>query len=467
MKKPDSKSRTIKNKKTKKSKNSIIPENIGNNEISKANIRYKDCRMSPDKLRASKRNPKLHPEKQIHMLMGSINQFGPTAPILCDEKGRVLAGHGRLEAMKRLKLKKVPVRIIHGLSKTEKRAYLIADNKLAQLGKWDSVMLEEEVEKLLQDNFNIEYTGFTTAEIDQMIGSPLAQLEDRAQLMAIDLSPNIVSVGGDLWICGHHRLYCGSALENSSYSKLLEKQVADLCFTDPPYNVSTNFISGKGKHKHEDFPMASGELSIEGFTSFLSKTFKHIFEHTSPSATIFSCMDWRHMREILEAGEKHFGSLAQLCVWVKDNGGMGSFYRSQHELVFAFRKGSSGHINNFGLGGIRYRTNVWSYPGSNTFKGRGQELLKLHPTVKPFSLVADAIRDCSHRNSIVLDPFCGSGTILVAAEATGRRARAIELDGRHVDTAVRRWQRFTGQEAILAGTTKTFSEISERRMEGK
>ncbi|OFW89298.1 MAG: hypothetical protein A3B66_00450 [Alphaproteobacteria bacterium RIFCSPHIGHO2_02_FULL_46_13] len=424
--------------------------------------------LPPDKLVPWDKNPRIHGDKQLSALEASIKEFGFTNPILIDDKRTILAGHGRSEAAKRIGLKEVPVVVLRGLSKKEKRAYVIADNKLAQMGQWDTDLLTYQFDELLVEGYDLQCTGFSTAEIDTIMPDILAQPEDGAELEYEDIPKETVSRKGDLWICGPHRLYCGDSLQKSSYEAVMEGRVADLCVTDPPYNVKTKgHICGKGKNKHEDFRMAYGELSIKEFTDFLSTVFGHISGNTSKNATIFSFMDWRHMREVQEAGEKKFGELAQLCVWVKDNGGMGTFYRSQHELVFVFRKGSSGHINNFELGKFRYRTNVWNYPGANTFKGKGNKLLELHPTVKPFSLIADAIRDCSHKQSIILDPFCGSGTILVAAHLTGRCARAIELDETYVDTSVRRWERYTGQSAVLDETGKTFDEMSIIRLNKK
>ena len=214
--------------------------------------------------------------------------------------------------------------------------------------------------------------------------------------------------------------------------------------------------------------MASGEMSVSEFTDFMKSAFSHIHAFAQEGAIVYGFMDWRHTMEIQSAALPLFGLPRQLCVWVKDNGGMGSFYRSQHELVFVFKKGDAPHINNFELGQHgRYRTNVWNYPGVNTFKGKGYELLALHPTVKPVSLIADAIRDCSHRKGIVLDPFAGSGTILIAAERTGRCARAMELDQHYVDVAVMRWLRITGKQAVLHSTGQTWEQVSAQRLIAK
>jgi DNA modification methylase len=291
---------------------------------------------------------------------------------------------------------------------------------------------------------------------------------DPDDLQTQDVVPEIISREGDLWLLGDHQLLCGDALEVSSYQTVLQDEQAQMVMTDPPYNVKVNgHVCGNGKVKHDEFAMASGEMSPAAFTAFLNTAFSHTHRFSLDGAIHYYFMDWRHSRELQDAAVPLFGAQRQLCVWVKDNGGMGSFYRSQHELVFVFKKGDKTHINNFELGQHgRYRTNIWNYPGVNTFKGKGYELLALHPTVKPVSLVADALRDCSHRKGIILDPFAGSGTILIAAERTGRHARAIELDPQYVDVAVRRWQRVTGKQAVLSASGQSWEAVRAARQSG-
>lgn len=423
----------------------------------------------PGELKPYEGNARIHDEKQITAIMASIKEFGFIGVIITNEDGMVLAGHGRLEAAKRLGLKTIPVRVVSGLTAKQQKAYVLADNKIAQMSKWDKPKLQAEIEMLMNEDFNVEITGFSTAEIDLMIdNSPAPEENDPGDLQPEDLvEENPVSKPGDLYRLGDHRLYCSSALERESYSLLMEGHMARQCVTDPPYNVAIDgHVCGSGKKKHEEFKMASGEMSESEFTDFLGMSFSLMDEFCEDGSIIMSFMDWRHQREILAAAEPIFGPIKQLCVWAKDNGGMGTFYRSQHELVYVFKKGKAPHVNNFGLGeNGRYRTNVWSYPGVNTFKGKGYQLLKLHPTVKPVSMIADAIRDCSHRKDLILDPFSGSGTILIACERTGRHARALELDPKYVDVAVRRWERFTGEAAIHIESGLTFQELSDLRNE--
>ncbi|HBR69919.1 MAG TPA: DNA methylase N-4 [Rhodospirillaceae bacterium] len=396
---------------------------------------------APAELKPWEGNPRIHNEKQLVALAASIKKLGFRVPIITNEEGVVLAGHGRLEVAKRLGLAEVPTIVATGMSKTEQRAFVLSDNKLAQLSQWDKPLLLNEVQLLLDDGFHIEMTGFSTAEVDLMIDGEIdPEVVSHEDLHPEDMAKEpVVARRGDIWCLDQHRLYCGDATEMSSYGELMQKgELAQMCLTDPPYNVKVNgHVCGSGKTKHEEFAMASGEMSSGEFTDFLAGSCANIASYCQEGAIVFCFMDWRHMREMLDAGEKVFGKPRQLCVWSKDNAGMGTFYRSQHELVFVFRHGDAAHINNFELGQHgRYRSNVWNYPGVNTFTGKGFQQLALHPTVKPVSLVADAIRDCSHRKGIVLDPFAGSGTILVAAERTGRMARAIEYEPKYVDVAI-------------------------------
>lgn len=441
---------------------SELPENQG---INASGI----IERSPADLKPWPNNPRTHSDRQLAKLKSSIRKFGFTAPVLTDEHGAILSGHGRVEAALALGMESVPVRMITGLTEAQKRAYVIADNKIAEQSKWDQDLLKSEINLLLQDEFEIEITGFSTAEIDLMFDdSPEPDSANPDDLRPEDVAEEaeVVTQSGDLWMLGDHRLLCGNSLETVSYELLLQGELVQLVVTDPPYNVKVQgHVCGSGKVKHKEFAMASGEMTQSEFTAFLSSVFSNIHGVMQDGAILFSFMDWRHLQEVLDAGTPVFGELRQLCVWAKDNGGMGTFYRSQHELVFVFKKGDTPHINNFELGQHgRYRTNVWNYLGVNTFKGKGYELLAMHPTVKPVSLIADALRDCSHRKGIVLDPFAGSGTLLIAAERTGRHARAIEFEPKYVDVAIHRWQRITGKQVILESTGQTWDEVRAERL---
>lgn len=412
-------------------------------------------------------NARHHTDEQIEAICHSFKKHGFVAPILVDEDNTIIAGHGRYLAAKKLKLKKIPAIRIAGLTNAQKRTYRIADNKLALMSSWDKKALKTELEQLMVlDTLEIEDTGFSTAEIDLVFDS---SLEDRSEeeLKALEDLPNIppVTRSGDIWILGKHRIICGSALRKATYELLMQDELADQIISDPPYNVGiSGHVCGSGKIKHAEFSMASGEMSQQEFTKFLNRAFRRMARFSKDNATAFYFMDWRHIREITDAAYPVYGPHKQLCVWVKDNGGMGSFYRSRHELVFVFLKQGQKGINNFKLGQHgRYRTNVWEYAGINTFSGKNYELLKLHPTVKPVSMIADILRDCSRRNGIVLDAFSGSGTIILAAERTGRRARAIEYEPKYVDVTLQRWIQETGIAPILEKTGETFDQVMKRR----
>jgi len=422
-----------------------------------------------DQLTPWTNNPRAHSDKQLSHLKANIGMYGFTIPLLIDEAGTVLSGHARLQAAREMQLKHVPVRVISGLSQAQKRAYVIADNKLAEMSSWNVDLLKSEMELLFTDDIDIEITGFSTAESDLILDPQASAVpkargrqdeQDRQDLQGQYFERPIVSRLDDLWVLGSHRLLCANALEASSYSRLMGGEQAQMVISDPPYNVRINgHVCGNGKTQHKEFPMASGEMSEAQFTDFLANACTRIKACSQAGAVVYLFMDWRHLEQIQQAAGRVFGDLCQLCVWVKDNGGMGSFYRSQHELVLVYRNGNAPHINNFGLGKHRYRTNVWNYPGVNTFKGKGHELLALHPTVKPVALIADAMRDCSNRKGLILDPFAGSGTVLLAAERTGRYARAMELDPLYVDVAIARWERLTGRKAVLEATGQTFEEV--------
>lgn len=421
--------------------------------------------MSVDALKLYVGNARTHSAKQIKQIAQSIERFGFNNPILIDDEGQVIAGHGRLAAAGLLNLQTVPcVRLSH-LSEIDKRAYVLSDNRLAEKAGWDKAILAIELRELADVGFDIDLTGFEAAEVDCIIEDFEEDSEQPENRIPERGEGPPVSRLGDTWRLGKHVLICGDATDPATYRNLLDRERADFIFTDPPYNVRIGGnVSGLGAIKHREFAMASGEMSAEEFTAFLSKTFRLLCYYSKDGSIHQICMDWRHMREILHAGDRYYTELKNLCIWNKTNAGMGSFYRSKHELVFVWKNGSASHTNTFELGQHgRYRTNVWDYEGATSMRAGRMEELKLHPTVKPVAMVADAIKDCSKRGQIVLDPFCGSGTILIAAEKTGRCARASELDPAYVDVAVRRWEQYTGQKALLYPMQETFEELAEIR----
>jgi len=249
-----------------------------------------------------------------------------------------------------------------------------------------------------------------------------------------------------------------------NYALLLESQQVQMVVADPPYNVQVKSVVGRGKLDYREFIQASGELSQAEFTEFLARFTENAIRYACDGAIHFVFMDWRHLPELLAVALPRQSEWKNLLVWNKDNAGQGNFYRSKHELIAVFKSGTAPHINNFGLGSQgRYRTKVLDYPSVNSLHPARRGEQEFHPTTKPMALVADLIRDCSRRNGVILDPFGGSGTTLIAAERTGRRARLLELDPLYVDVAIRRWQRVTNREALHVETGRTFSDMEAYR----
>lgn len=415
-------------------------------------------------------NPRTHSEKQIRQIAESIKVFGFTSPILIDAAGTIIAGHGRLRAAKLLGMKSVPTVQLPHLSDAQVRALVIADNKLAELAGWDQDLLKFEIQHLAEIDLDFDLTviGLETAEIDLLVGDAAEVSESDPADASTGFDPNapIVTRRGDHWKIGRHSILCADALENESYARVLGGRMANLVFVDPPYNVRVRDVAGLGKTRHAEFAMASGEMSDAQFIAFLEKALSHHAHHSADGALHFVCMDWRHSGELLAASRDFYSEYKNLCIWVKSNGGMGSLYRSQHELIHLFKVGTAPHANNVELGRHgRNRTNVWRYAGVNTFGSDRNEALATHPTVKPVRLVADAILDCSRRGDLVLDGFAGSGTTLLAAERTGRIGYALEIEPRYVDATIRRMAEHAGLEAILAETGQSFHEVAKQRMD--
>lgn len=415
------------------------------------------------------KNPRVHTPKQVKQIAESIKQFGFVTPLLLDRRRQLIAGHGRLEAARLLGLRDVPTVLLDHLTQAQAQALMLADNKLALNAGWDEALLAEQLKELsiLNLDFSLEVTGFEMGEIDFLIESLSTHKKENDPADLLPESGPQVTVSGDLWVCGASRVLCGNALEADSYYRLLASKKAAMVITDPPYNVPVvGHVSGKGAIQHREFIMGSGEMTEAQFTQFLAQAFSHLRDSSRAGALHYHFMDWRHITEMLTAGRKVYSELVNLCVWAKTNAGMGSFYRSAHELIFVFRSGGKANRNNVQLGRFgRYRTNVWVYPGANTFSRANEEgnLLELHPTVKPVAMIADAIMDCTARDDLVLDAFLGSGTTLIAAEKTGRRCSGLELDPRYVDVIVRRWQKFTGAHATHAETGKSFDAIEKQK----
>jgi DNA modification methylase len=402
------------------------------------------------------RNARTHSKRQIDQIRASIEAFGFTNPILADPEGRLIAGHGRLQAARAMGFAEVPTITLSGLSEVQKRALRIADNKIALNAGWDLEILQLELGELASIDVDIDatLTGFSTGEIDVILSS--AADPDDEVIPPLPVTPR--TKPGDIWILGEHRIGCGDGRDAGFLQRVIGNGArVDAAFLDPPYNVR---IGGNavdiGRRpvasgtEHREFAMASGEMSEAEFRSFLADTLGAAAHVSRDGAVHFVCMDWRHMDDVSAVGSTIYGERLNLCIWNKSNAGMGSLYRSKHELVFVYRVGSAPHLNMVELGKHgRNRTNVWDYASVNSMRGSRREDLALHPTVKPTGLVADAIQDVTRRGDLVADLFLGSGTTLMAAERTGRRFRGLDIDPAYVDVAIERWSARTGLEPRL------------------
>jgi DNA methylase/ParB-like nuclease domain len=437
---------------------------------SSSNLRLTVCYRAIDELIPDPANPRAHKPSQIKRLAKGMRAFGIVNPILIDAQSRIVAGHARVLAAKSLGVSEVPTILLEHLTPAQLRAYMIADNRLSELATWDEPLLGTVLLDLsvLDLDFDLEVTGFDTGEIDLRIqGLETMADPDPADVLPEPVSGSPATQPGDVWQLGRHRIMCASALNTGSYETLLGDERAQMVFADPPYNVPIpRHASGLGAIRHADFAMAAGEMTPEAYISFLAATLGLAAAYSRLGALHFVCMDWRHLNEMQTAGSQVYTEQKNLVVWVKENAGMGSLYRSQYELVFVYKHGQAAHQNNIALGRFgRNRSNVWRYTGLNCLGRTTEEgnLLALHPTVKPVALIADAILDVTTRAGLVLDPFLGSGSSIIAAERTGRRCYGLELEPIYVDTAIRRWQAHTGDVARHAGSGGTFADIAAER----
>ena len=424
----------------------------------------------PDSVRVNPRNARTHSKKQLRQIADSIRAFGNLAPIAIDENGTIIYGHGRRAAAALLGLELVPTITVTGLSEAQKRAFAIADNKIAENAGWDRAILGEEFGDLIgllePIGLDLTITGFSTGEIDQILhdqGPVIADPDDALPPLRLPA----ITRPGELWQLGRHRILCGDARSELDLDRLMGGERARMVFIDPPYNVKVASVQGRGRIKHGEFAFATGEMTEDQYVGFLEAGCRNIARVCVDGSIVFQCTDWRHVVEMLRAGRAAFSEVKNLVVWNKTSPGQGSFYRSQHELIGVFKVGTGEPINSFGLGQHgRMRSNVWTYPGANSFHAGRMEELAMHPTVKPVALVADAMRDCSMKGDIVLDTYLGSGTTVLAAEKTGRRGCGMEYTPGYADVAVRRWQSYTRADAVLLRDGRTFDEVAAERAEG-
>jgi len=439
-----------------------LAANAADRLLEKIELSYID----PHDLKLYERELRIHTSKQLDKMAGAMQAFGFVDPVLVGRNNEVIDGSARVAVAIRLGINPIPQIVIGHLDDTEQRMLRLCLNHLQQLGEFNMKELRVELLQLstIELVHSIEVTGFDHVEIDNIISQPPAD-PGEADPADEDIPPpaDPVTQTGDLWLLKSHRLLCGSALDAGAWDRLMEGSTATMCFADIPFNVPIKgHVSGTGRHA--EFVMASGEMSETQYIAFITQGLEVMISHLADGAVIDICIDWRHQYEVLCAARAVGLSLINLCVWNKCNGGMGSLYRSKHELVLIFKKGSAPHINNVQLGKFgRSRSNVWDYAGANSFGKTRDEDLKDHPTKKPLALVADAIRDVSHRGHIVVDGFVGSGTTLLAAHRTGRIGYGIEIAPNYVDVAIQRWQKMASGEAVLEETGETFAQVKARR----
>jgi DNA modification methylase len=422
---------------------------------------------APGSLRPNPRNARTHSKRQIRQLANSIKATGFIGAVIIDENDMILAGRARSKASELLGMSLVPTIRVSGLSETQKRTFVLADNKIAENAGWDREILAAELGDLAEllpvHDWNLSLTGFEPAEIDALFADVRDSKADPADTLPPPVD-HVVTRSGDLWTLGRHRLLCGDACSRTSLDRLMEDARARMVFADVPYNVQISRVQGRGRVKHPEFAYASGEMTRVQYIDFLEEALGNAARISTNGAVHYVCSDWRHIEELITAGRKVYGAILNLCVWAKTNAGQGSFYRSQHELIGVFRAGTERHQNNVELGRFgRNRSNLWTYAGANGF-GVGRMELVMHPTIKPIALVADAMRDCTAKGDAVLDPFLGSGTTLLAAEKIGRRGYGLEFEPRYVDVSIRRWQAYTKSEAVLDGDGRTFAEVKAERL---
>ena len=415
-------------------------------------------------------NVRTHLDRQIEKLMKSICYVGFQNPVMIDEANTILVGHARVEAARRLGHETVPCLRITNLSIAQKRTYVLADNRLALDAGWDrkalSIELEELSELILETHleFDLSVTGFDQGELDAL-QIDFATMESEEPDELPELSPTPVTCAGDLWLAGEHRILCADARDKHAYAVLMNGRRAQMVITDPPWNVRVNgHVSGRGQVRHSEFAFASGEMSSDEFRDFLLATIGGMSAISADGALIYVFSDWRHVGVMAAVGDALALELRNICVWNKTTPGQGSFYRSAHELVFIFQKPGGPRINNIQQGRFgRSRTNVWTFASPNKFAGKTDDIRE-HPTPKPTQMIAEAIKDASNRNGIVLDAFLGSGTTILAAEKVGRIAYAIEVEPGFVDLAIRRWQNLTRKDVRLASTGQTFDDVGRGRL---
>jgi DNA methylase len=422
-------------------------------------------RAATDSLSGTQPPVRHHPKKQFKKLCRSLAKYGQVTPILVTPEGEIIDLELVWRALKANGATHVDVIVVRDKSPEEIKALRLMLNRSAMDAVWDNENLRNVLQDLINLDFDLELTGLDPPEIDLHLNLDLPQAnfeENSSDIPPVEVKA--ISSLGSIWALGDHRIGCGNATDRSFVSRVLAGRLAHVSFVDPPYNIPVHgFISGKGKHRHREFLQGAGELSTEEYFALVRDSLSVLKICSLPTALIYACIDWRHVMEMTVAGRACGMPLYQIATWVKSNAGMGTPYRNQSEFICIFRAGEDAPLDNVELGRHgRNRTNVWSYRSMSAYgKGRDQ-LLGMHPTVKPVAMIADALRDVTRRGDIVLDTFAGSGSVLMAAQETGRICCCVELDPLYVDVAVRRWQNATGREAVRLETGEGFNSIAQR-----
>lgn len=417
-------------------------------------------------LKVREGDPRRHSPRDIELAQAVIRQLpaGVPFPVVVNAAGEILVGSLFVPAAGRLGIKNLDVIRHEGLTEIEEKQYSVAITQLLSKGEWDSSALEtwiREFEAGLED-FSHLTLGFENGELDRVLRISGAYGGDGEDDVP-SVQTKAITRQGMTWLLGKHRVMCGSALSTVDMDALLGGWTASLAITDTPYGcVIDGFVSKKGKHRN--FVEGAGDMGPEELGNFFLGFSQNLAAGLQKGALVYVFIDWRSLSLLQRACEQVFGPLIQLCCWVKNRAGMGSLYRSQHELVLVFRKPGAKHRNNVQLGrNGRNRSNVWDYPAAASSRsGREGDMLKQHPTPKPVEMIADAILDCTEHGDRIIDCFLGSGTALIAAERTGRICHGMELDPLYVDVAIRRWQAWTGLQAVDAETGITFDELAQR-----
>ena len=423
--------------------------------------------VATDMVQVRDKNPRKHAKKQLQKLKNAIQKLRFINPIIIDEKGILIAGELRLQAAKDFKMSQVPALILEDITEEEARAIRIADNRIAEDAIWDFSLLQEELNNLVKFDIKFDDVGFEPIDYEKIFlskDSPDNKVhnEETEDSSWLDENIPILVKKGDLIRLGDHFLVCGDSLNPATFAFLMQGELAQIVIADSPYNCTINkHVCGLGKVKHEEFEMASGEMTDAEFSDFIFKFMQNLVKFSADGSLHYLFIDWVGLNKILTQGSKLYTELKNIAVWDKGVGGMGAFYRSQHEMVPIFKNGKAKHQNHIQLGKYgRYRTNVWEYPGIRATNPGSLELLKLHPTVKPVAMLHDILLDASSKNDIVLDCFGGSGSTLLAAERSGRRARIIEISPRYCDVIIWRWEKETGKKAKII---KNIGDINDEQ----